>query len=64
MEILPLSVVNDQLVTFFCSHATECLSAKICYSRSSDKFAKHATCEFFRINFCCLLDQELKGQWR
>ena len=40
--ILPLNVVNHQLVTFFV--ASECLSAKICCSWSSDRFAKHATC--------------------
>ena len=31
---------------------------------ASDKFAKRATCEFFRLYFCCLLDQDLKGQCR
>ena len=64
MEILPLNVVNDQLVTFFVP--SECLSAKIFCSWSSDKFAKRATCEFFliRLYFCCLLDQDLKGQCR
>ena len=32
---------------------------------ASDKFAKRATCEFFRLYFCCyLLDQDLKGQSR
>ena len=30
-----------------CSVPSECLSAKICCSWSSDKFAKRATCEFF-----------------
>ena len=30
----------------------------------SDKLAKRATCEFFRLYFCCLLDQDLKGQCR
>ena len=49
-----------------CSVPSECLSAKICCSWSSDKFAKRATCEFFliRLCFCCLLDQDLKGQCR
>ena len=49
-----------------CSVPSECLSAKICCSWSSDKFAKRATCEFFliRLYFCCLLDQDLKGQCR
>ena len=52
-EILPLYVVNDQLVTFFVP--IECLSAKICYSWSSDKFAKRATCEFFSALFLLLV---------
>ena len=49
-----------------CSVPSECLSAKIGYSWSSDKFAKRTTCEFFliRLYFCCLLDQDLKGQCR
>ena len=33
----------------------ECLSAKICYSWSSDKFAKRATCEFFSALFLLLV---------
>ena len=45
MEILPSNVVNDQLVTV--GVPSECLSAKICGSWSSEKFAKSATCEFF-----------------
>ena len=51
-------------ITFFVP--SECLTAKICCSWSSDKFAKRATCEFFliRLYFCCLLDQDLKGQCR
>ena len=61
-EILPLNVVNGQLVNFFVP--SECLSAKICCGWSSDKFAKHGTCEFFRLYFCCLLDEDLKGQCR
>ena len=61
-EILPLNVVNNQLVTFFV--LSKCLSVKICCSWSSDKFAKRANCEFFRLYFCCLLDQDLKGQCR
>ena len=52
-EILPLYVVNDQLVTFFVP--IECLSAKICYNWSSDKFAKRATCEFFSALFLLLV---------
>ena len=51
--ILTLNVVNDQLVTFFVP--SECLSAKICCSWSSDKFAKHATCEFFSALFLLLV---------
>ena len=51
-EILPLNVVNDQLVIFVPS---ECLSAKICCSWSSDKFAKRATCEFFSALFLLLV---------
>ena len=49
-----------------CSVPSECLSAKICCSWSSDKFAKRATSEFFliRLHFCCLFDQDLKGQCR
>ena len=49
-----------------CYVPSECLSAKICCSWSSDKFAKRATCEFFliRLYFFCLLDQDLKGQCR
>ena len=31
---------------------------------ASEKFAKRATCEFFSDFFCCLLDQDLKGQCR
>ena len=61
-EILPLHVINDQLVTFFVP--SECLSAKICCSWSSEKIAKRAICEFFRVYFCCLLDKDLKGQCR
>ena len=63
-EILPLNVVDDQ--SGVCSVPSEGLSAKICCSWSSDKFAKRATCEFFliRLYFCCLLDQDLKGQCR
>ena len=60
VEILPLHVINDQLVTFFVP--SECLSAKICCSWSSDKFAKRATYEFFWLYFCCLLDQDLRFQ--
>ena len=49
-----------------CSVPSECLSSKISCSWSSDKFVKSATCEFFliRLYFCCLLDQDLKGQCR
>ena len=52
-EILPLNVVKDQLVTFF--GPSECLSAKICCSWSSDKFAKRATWEFFSALFLFLV---------
>ena len=52
-EILPLHVINDQLVTFFVP--SECLSAKICCSWSSDKFAKRATYEFFSALFLLLV---------
>ena len=62
MEILLSNVINDQLVTV--GVPSECLSAKICGSWSSDKFAKRATCEFFLLYFCCLFDQDLKGQCR
>ena len=62
MEILPSNVINGQLVTV--GVPSECLSAKICGSWSSDKFAKRATCEFFLLYFCCLFDQDLKGQCR
>ena len=58
-EILPLNFVNDQSVTFFVP--SECLSAKICCSSSSDKSAKRATCEFFSASFFCLLEKDLKG---
>ena len=51
-QILPLSVVNDQLMTFFV--ASECLLAKICCSWSSDKFAKRVNCEFFSALFLLL----------
>ena len=34
---------------------SECLSAKICCSWSSDKFAKRATCEFFSALFLLLV---------
>ena len=49
-----------------CFVPSECLSVKICCSWSSDKFAKRATCEFFFNSalFCCLFDQDLKGQCR
>ena len=52
-EILPLNFVNDQSVTFFVP--SECLSAKICCSSSSDKSAKRATCEFFSASFLLLV---------
>ena len=62
--MLPLIVVNDQLVSFLVP--SECFSAKICYSWSSDKFAKRAICEssLIRLYFFCLLDQDVKGQCR
>ena len=53
MEILPSNVVNDQLVTV--GVPSECLSAKICGSWSSDKFAKRATCELFSALFLLLV---------
>ena len=53
MEILPSNVINDQLVTV--GVPSECLSAKICGSWSSDKFAKRATCEFFSALFLLLV---------
>ena len=53
-EILPLNVVNDQLVTFLFP-VNVYLSAKICCSWSSDKFAKRATCEFFSALFLLLV---------
>ena len=52
-EILPLHVINDQLVTFFV--LSECFSAKICCCWSSDKFAKRATYEFFSALFLLLV---------
>ena len=52
-KILPLNVINDQFVTIFVP--SECLSAKICCSWSSDKFAKRATCEFFSALFLLLV---------
>ena len=52
-EILPLNVVNDQLVTFFVPR--ECLSPKFCCSLSSDKFAKRATCEILSALFLLLV---------
>ena len=57
-EILPLNVVKEQLVTLFVP--SECLSAKICCNWSSDKFAKHPTCEFFSALFLLLVGSGTK----
>ena len=60
-EILPLNVVNDQLVTFVPS---ECLSAKIAAADLPTNLRNVQLASFFRLYFCCLLDQDLKGQCR
>ena len=58
-----LNVVDDQLVSvLFPVNVFQPKLLQLVF----DKFAKRATCEFFliRLYFCCLLDQDLKGQCR
>ena len=61
-EILPLNVVDDQLVSVL--FPVNVFRAKICCSWSSTNLrnAQLASCFLIRLYFCCLLDKDLKGQ--
>ena len=64
-EILPLSVVDDQLVSVL--FPVNVFRPKFAAGGLRQICEQRATCEFFlliRLYFCCLLDQDLKGQCR
>ena len=63
-EILPVNVVDDQLVCIlfpmnvFRPKFAAAGLRQICETRNSASFF------LIRLYFCCLLDQDLKGQYR
>ena len=64
-EILSLSVVDDQLVSVL--FPVNVFRPKFAAAGFRQICEQRATCEFFfliRLYFCCLLDQDLKGQCR
>ena len=61
-EILPLNVVNDQLVIFL--FPVNVFRPKFAAAGLPTKLRNVQLASFFRLYFCCLLDQDLKGQCR
>ena len=61
-EILPLNVDNDQLVTFL--FPVNVFRPKFAAAGLPTKLRNVQLASFFRLYFCCLLDQDLKGQCR